>query len=288
MIGRLAYVSARAVGDSDPDEPLLMTSFAAMGVTASVVAWDDPTVDWAQFDRVVLRATWDYPERIDEFLAWLDRASSLTEVSNDLAQVRWSLDKHYLAALAANGVAITPTTFFEPGATAVLPEHTQGFVVKPAVGAGSRDAARYDWTPADRAAAHAHLTRLLDNGRSVLVQPFLRSISDHGEWPHVFLDGEFSHAASKRVNLPRAGLVEGLFAAEDNRPATPPADVVAEAERAMAVVVAELGVPRYARVDMVLDDEALPCVLEVELIEPSLFLPENPDAVERTARVLAH
>jgi len=189
-----------------------------------------------------------------------------------------------LVARAA-GVAIPPTRFVEPGDVPVLPVGPAGFVVKPAVGAGSRDAARYEGTDHDRESAIAHVDRLHRVGRSVLVQPFLESIPRLGEWPLVFLDGEFSHAANKRVALPRAGAVEGLFAAEDNRPAEVSRELVAVGRAAIEVAAKACGeVPLYGRVDLVLDDAGTPCVLEVELVEPSLFLPEHRAATPRVAR----
>jgi len=252
-------------------------------VSVEVLDWDDPDVDWSGFDRVVLRSTWDYPQRIPEFLTWLDRVDSVTTLVNPPTMVRWSLDKQYLAELNEAGVPIIPTVFVPPGSAATYP--AGDFVVKPAVGAGSRDAAAYAADQHD--AAMTHIDRLHVAGQVVLVQPLLRSIAVEGEWPLVFFDGEFSHAASKRVDLPRAGAVEDLFAAETNAQHVATAEQVEVAQAAVDVVTDRLGPPTYARVDLVRDDRGEFCVLEVELIEPSLFLPyADPAAAQRLAAVL--
>lgn len=259
----------------DEDEELAVTALRAAGVTVDVVDWDDPAVRWAGYERVVLRSTWDYPQRLGAFLAWLEAVGQVTDLRNPLAMVRWNLDKHYLADLERSGVPITPTLFLEPGDSPAFPAGE--FVVKPAIGAGSRDAASYG--PDQHDSAAGHVRRLHAAGASVLVQPLLASVAVDGEWPLVFFGGRYSHAASKRVALPRAGVIDDLFAEETNAPHVAEAEQIAVAQHAVDVVAQRFGVPLYARVDLVRDDRGEPCVLEVELVEPSLFLPQAPGAV---------
>ena len=284
MIGRLAWVTTQEARGRDEDEPLGLAALERAGVSVDVVDWDDRAVDWAGFDRVVLRSAWDYPQRLDEFSTWLDAVDAVTDLVNPPALVRWSLDKQYLAELAEAGVPITPTVFVPPGSPATLPRG--GVVVKPAVGAGSVDAASYG---ADQhEGATAHVARLHAAGQVVLVQPFLRSIPEEGEWPMVFLDGRFSHAANKRVALPQAGTVDDLFAPETNAAHVATAAQIEVAEAAVDLVSHRLDTPTYARVDLVRDDTGGFCVLELELVEPSLFLAyAEPAAAERFATVLA-
>lgn len=223
------------------------------------------------------------PQRLPEFLTWLDAVAEVSDVVNSPETVRWNLDKQYLTELAEAGVPITPTTFVTPGTPPQFP--SGDFVVKPAVGAGSRDAASYG--PDDHATAFEHVARLHSAGQVVLIQPFVSSVAAEGEWPMVFFGGEFSHAASKRVQLPRAGSITDLFAAEVNAPHTASLAQVAVAQAAIDVVASRLGTPRYARVDLVRGDRQEYQVLEVELIEPSLFLPQaGEEAAHRLARVL--
>lgn len=282
-ISTLAWATTRAARGLDEDEELALAALAATGVTVDVVDWDDPAVDWSAHDRVVLRSTWDYDDRLEEFTAWLARLETVTELVNPRAAVLWSTDKRYLRDLDDAGVPVTPTRFVVPGST---PEFPPGrFVVKPAVGAGSRGAASYG--PAQHTIATAHVAALHASGQVVLVQPFVDSVATDGEWPMVFLGGVYSHAASKRVELPEAATIDGLFAAEVNSPHTASAEQLTVARAAMAVVAERFGTLPYARVDLVRAADGTSLVLEVELVEPSLFLPQaDPGAADRLAAAL--
>lgn len=283
VISRLAWVTAREARGRDEDEPLALAALDRAGVSVDVVDWNDPEVDWAAYDRVALRSAWDYPQHLSAFLKWLDHVSAVSELVNPAETVRWSMDKRYLAELEKAGVPITPTAFVAPGSRAEFPEGR--FVVKPAVGAGSRDAASYG--PDQASAARTHVDRLHATGQVVLIQPFLSRIATEGEWPMIFFDGEFSHAASKRVSLPQAGAIDDLFAEETNASHEATMEQLDVARGTMDVVVRRLGRPAYARVDLVRDDAGDYCVLEVELGEPSLFLPYAPGSEDRFAAILA-
>ena len=269
MIERLAWVTTRDARGRDDDEPLAVPALRSRGLHVDVVDWDDPDVRWGGYDRAVLRSTWDYPQRLAGFLAWLDSVEEVVDVVNPVPLIRWNVDKHYLADLAAGGVPVIPTTFVERDGTASFPDGR--FVVKPAIGAGSRDVASYGHDQHGPAAAH--VTRLQDRGESVLIQPLVDSVAADGEWPLVFFGGEYSHAANKRVTLPAAGADDDLFVAETNSAHTATPDQIATARAAMDVVARRFGVPAYARVDLVRAGEGHQ-VLEVELVEPSLFLPQ--------------
>lgn len=148
-------------------------------------------------------------------------------------------------------------------------------IVKPAVGAGSRDAASYAHGQAEQ--VYEHVRRLLRDGRSVLIQPLLASIATEGEWPLVFFDGQYSHAANRRVTLPRTATGTDRFTAHDADPAQ-----LTVAQAAIDVVTSTFGTPTYARVDLVRDEEGNFCVLELETAEPALFLPfATPHALHR-------
>lgn len=287
MSARVALVSARAARGLDEDMPPLLAAFAAQGAHAEIADWDDAQVDWRGFDLALLRSAWDYTERLSEFLGWVERAAAATRLLNPVSVVRWNSDKHYLLTLAAQGLAVVPSTFAEPGADpgrvlreflAQAPE--DDLVVKPAVGAGARDTRRHART--DQPAILAHLRRLLDAGRSVLLQPYLSHVDRDGETALIFIDGRFSHAIRKGALLPRgAAASAALFAAEQISPRQPAADERALAERLLAKLpVATL---LYARVDLIRDGRGEPCLLELELTEPSLFFAHSPDAAARFA-----
>lgn len=288
----IALVTARAARGLDDDLAPLESALRAADAAVTIVDWDDAGVDWSNFDLAALRSTWDYTERLDEFLDWAARAAALTRLVNPLAVVRWNTDKHYLAELARAGVATVPGAFVEPedDALAALDgflanvSASAEFVVKPCVGAGSRDAQRYGRD--ERAAALAHMQRLLADHRSVLLQPYLRRVDEHGETALLFFDGEFSHAIRKGPLLRRGeGPVDALFAAEHITSRTPDAAELALARATLAALpfAEPLG---YARVDLIRDDDDAPRVLELELTEPSLFFAHGEGSAERCASAL--
>jgi O-ureido-D-serine cyclo-ligase len=285
---RLALVSARAARALDEDMPPLLAAFAAAGAQAQIVDWDDGAVDWARFDAALLRSAWDYTERLPEFLAWVDHVAGLTTLHNPPAVVRWNCDKHYLRELAAAQLPVVATSFAEPGAepAATLEaflgrQDCQELVVKPAVGAGSRDTRRHARTAT--AQILAHMRPLLDMGRSVMLQPYLERVDRDGETALMFIGGRFSHAIRKAALLPRgAPATAGLFAPESITARAPQADELAIALRLLAQL--PFGELLYARVDLIRDAAGIPCLLELELAEPSLFFTYAAGSAERFAR----
>jgi glutathione synthase/RimK-type ligase-like ATP-grasp enzyme len=287
----IALVTARPARGLDEDEPPLHLALQNAGCNVQIAEWDDAKIDWASFDIALLRSTWDYAERVSEFLVWVERASKLTHLLNPLPIVRWNTDKHYLAQLGKAGAAIVPSTFVEPGEDAgravqmFLASHAHvEIVVKPAIGAGSRDTARH--RRGELGPAVAHVRRLLEDQRSVLLQPYLERVDRDGETALMFFEGRFSHAIRKGPLLPPGGTsTKGLFAAETITPRVPGTDELRLAERVVAAV--PFGTPLYARVDLIRDDKGAPCLLELELTEPSLFFVHAAESAEKfTAAVL--
>ncbi|CAB4693548.1 MAG: hypothetical protein F2934_02160 [Actinobacteria bacterium] len=283
MIERLAWVTAGEARGRDPDEPLVLALLTAAGVAVSVVDWDDDAVEWQGFDRAVIRSPWDYQDRAEDFLRWMTRVEHLTDLRNPVAPMRWSLDKRYLRELSEAGIPVIPTDVIGPDSVLRCPD--VAWVVKPSVGAGSRDVVAY--RPGQEEQAAVHVAGLHRRGVAALVQPLLESVARDGEWPMVFFGGRFSHTASKRVSLPDPRRPGGLFAMESNEPCRATPDQIAVAEQVMAYVHRLFGALTYARVDLVRNDVGGYLVLEVELVEPSLFLPEGgPDSVRRCAEAL--
>jgi O-ureido-D-serine cyclo-ligase len=285
----LALVTAAAARDLDEDLAPLERALHAVGMAPAIVDWDDPRIDWSEFDLVVLRSTWDYSLRLPEFLGWVDRIAPLTTLVNPREVIRWNTDKHYLAHLAKTGVPVVPSTFVEPGEDAgraleaFLATAGDEFVVKPSVGAGSRDAQRYGRD--EREAALAHMKRLLDASRSVLLQPYLARVDAHGETALIFFAGAFSHAICKGPLLKRGeGPTRALFATEQITPRAPGDAEIAVAQRTLAAM--PFGKLLYARVDLIHDDDGSPRVLELELTEPSLFFAHAEGSADRFARAI--
>lgn len=283
----IALVSARAARGLDEDMPPLLAAFAAAGAHPEIIDWDDPAVDWSRFDAALLRSAWDYTERLAEFLAWVEHTAARTLLLNPAAVVRWSADKHYLRTLAGAGLPVVATAFAAPGADAqqalrqFLAQHPCAeLVVKPAVGAGSRDTRRH--ACAATAEIVAHLGALLGAGRSVMLQPYFHGVDTHGETALIFIAGRFSHAIRKGPLLPPgAPATDALFAAEQISARTPGADELAVGARVLAQLPFDELL--YARVDLIRDGAHAPCILELELAEPSLFLSHAPGAAGRLA-----
>ncbi|WP_410649471.1 RimK family alpha-L-glutamate ligase [Amycolatopsis sp. cmx-4-54] len=266
MSGSAIFVGCSALPDGDGDEHAVPEALADLGFKTRWAAWDDTTVDFAAADIVVLRATWDYAERRDEFLSWTE---SVPALANSAEVARWNTDKSYLAELGDAGVAVVPTTLIAPDEKAPRWPKDE-FVLKPAIGAGSRGAGRF--TAGDAAAAH--LSGLQADGNTVLLQPYQSSVDSAGEIALVYFGGVYSHAFSKAAMLGRELDESGLYVTEKLAPVQPAATFRALAEDALDATAALLGILRaellYARVDLVAGPDGRPLVLELELVEPSL------------------
>jgi O-ureido-D-serine cyclo-ligase len=286
----IALVSARAAHNLDYDQAPLERALREAGAEVHIADWDDAAVDWQAFEVAVLRSTWDYTTRLDEFRAWLARASAHTRLVNSEPVVRWNIDKHYPQDLARAGAPIIPSRFVEPGqdarvGVAMMLTMTSAaeIVVKPAVGAGSKDAQRH--ARSNEQALRDHVQRLIDAGRSAMLQPYLASVDERGESALLFYKGQFSHAIRKGPMLrPGAEQEAGLFVKEDITPRVPTDDELRTAERVLAAV--PYGTPLYARVDLLANDDGTPTLLELELTEPSMFFAHAPGSAARFAAAI--
>lgn len=284
----VAIVTCAAFRELDPDDQLLLPALWAHGLSSRIVVWDDPTVQWELFDLVLIRSTWDYSPQRGAFLDWAHDVSAKTQIINPPEVVQWSSDKHYLLELATAGVPTVPTTFIEIGQTFELPQHQ--FVVKPAISAGSRDTYRLSAERTDEAIKAIH--EIHAGGRSVMIQPYLTSVDSDAETALIFIAGSFSHAIRKGPLLELDNAAQefhgGLFIKEDITPR-----VATEIQRKVAQQALRLVPPGwlYARVDLINDNDGNPVVLELEMVEPSLFFAVDPDPITgapgRLAKALA-
>jgi len=279
MSPRIAFVTSRELPHTDVDEQLLLPLVRG----GTLVAWEDETIDWSSYDAVILRSTWNYTDHLDEFLAWAERVNGLTHLINPLPVIRWNIDKHYLAELAAAGFAVVPTVYVAAGA-AIPDEALAGhIVVKPTVGAGSKGASLIR---DDADAALRHVAALHAAGKTVMIQPYLDKVDTLGETSLVYVGGEFSHAARKAPILSRAmEWSTGLYADEEIVAATATATERSLADALVAALPTLIeggGDTAYARVDL-LPTASGPVVLELELTEPSLFLSVDHAAPARAA-----
>jgi glutathione synthase/RimK-type ligase-like ATP-grasp enzyme len=286
---RVGLATCAALPFGDADDEHLTRALADLGIEVEWIVWSetDAFTIANRTDLLVLRSTWDYVDRREEFLNWLNALT--VSVHNPPDLVGWNSSKAYMLDLEAAGVPVVPTRILESVDERVIaPRGAREFVVKPAIGAGSRGAKRfYADDPEDVAQAERHARQLITAGSPAVVQPYLRSVDDGSETALLYFDGEFSHAAAKGPLLRRdtsAELVEGLYFAEDmtHRQATGAQRSVVE--RALAAVPGEM--PLYARVDLIDNDDAAPVVLELELIEPSLFLAFDEHGAGRIAQAI--
>jgi hypothetical protein len=288
-VPQCAVVASAAHPDLRPEDwPLLRHALGQHSVEASTAVWTDPEVSWHTFDLVVANGAWDHIHHAEEFAAWAQRVSQVVPVVNSPAVLSWNMDKHYLAALASEGVPTVPTTWVEPGdrgrADVALPDGE--FVVKPAISGGGFETARYG--PEEHAVATAHIGRLLAGGRTAMVQPYQSSVDTQGEVGLIYLGGRFSHAIHKNPLLfTGAGVQQDLWDKMVIVATQPHESQLDLATATLSAAERLVGPSTYARVDIVALGDGTPAILELELVDPALYLELSPSAVGRFAEVLA-
>ncbi|MDX2088486.1 MAG: hypothetical protein SFX73_11585 [Kofleriaceae bacterium] len=268
----LRIATCLTLPELDVDEGPLADALAAAGFAATLRAWDDPRADWSAPVPTILRSTWNYALDVAGFLAWIERVSAVAPLWNPPDIVRGNVHKRYLLELARRGVPVVPTVVAEgPGDLPVMARELAStrIVIKPEVGAGSLDARVFDVTT-ELGAATAHLADLTSRGLA-LVQPYVTSVDGYGERSLVWIDGVLSHAIRKTARF--AGDVEridGPFPIADDERAVADAALAPIADRLL-----------YARVDLARDDAGQPRIMELELVEPSLFFARQPGSAAR-------
>ena len=270
---RIALVNCVALPEPDPDEAPLLAALRRAGHDARTLAWDDPHADPGAFDVCVLRATWNYHQRLDDFLAWCDRADGVTRLVNAPEVVRWNAHKRYLADLERAGVPIVPTAFVPQGSGTALRSITASrgwsdVVIKPAVSGGSFATRRF--APGQQAEGEAFLSEWAAK-RDMMVQPYLPSVERGGERALVWVAGAFTHAIEKH---PR-------FSNEAERVTARSTLTPDERAFGMGVLAAASRGFLYARVDVMELESGELVLSELELIEPSLFFEHSPTALDR-------
>ncbi|TDW21485.1 ATP-grasp domain-containing protein [Kribbella kalugense] len=279
MTKRIALATSAEHAELPPTDLPLVDALRTAGLDPVAEVWTDPSVDWSAYDAVLLRSVWDYHRRYDEFTEWLARLDKAgVPVLNDSGLVRWNGDKRYLLELRERGVAIVPS---QVAAGACLHEVVSGLdgqeiVVKPTVGATALHTVRGVAGSTELDQALAELPEIV-----YLVQPFQPEIVADGEWSLIFVEGEFTHAVIKRA-------AAGDFRVQSDFGGTvtptDPTPVVLDGARTALEAVGPT--PTYARIDGVVVNGRF-LLMEVELIEPELFFPQYPQAVDKLAAAVA-
>jgi glutathione synthase/RimK-type ligase-like ATP-grasp enzyme len=285
--GSVALVTCREALGIDYDMPLLFEAVRATGVAVDEVCWDDESIDWSTYNHIVIRSTWDYHRRYDEFMHWVRTVSAVSTISNSVDVITWNTDKHYLAEVAEMGLPVVPTVFIEPDQDDWLNSAREllakgDVVVKPAISAGSNDTERHS----NINAAQTHIAELLSAQRSVMLQPYMADVDVESETGLVFIDGKFSHAFAKGPLLAQAkNMSGGLYAEEEIGVRQPTAEQLLIGERAVKWLTSRFGNLLYARVDLLPTAQG-PVIIEIELTEPSLYLLLHPQAATELAHAL--
>jgi hypothetical protein len=278
---RVAIASFSDMPPGFLDDERLVEALSERGAKASIEIWDDSEVDWEDFELVVVRSTWDYSLRREEFLAWVDRIGD--RLHNSPEVIRWNSDKHYLRDLAAAGIRVVDTRYVDPGQP--VPELAGEVVVKPSISAGGRDTGRFG--PSTHELARELVEAIQASGRVAMIQPYQPSVDGVGETAVLCIDGEPVHTLRKgQVLRPDevapiadrpAGVAEVMY-----DPGLVVAGEATESELANArAVVARVTerfdyLPLYARVDTVAGEDGEPVLLELEAIEPAFYLNQIP------------
>jgi glutathione synthase/RimK-type ligase-like ATP-grasp enzyme len=281
----IALVTYRGLPGLSADDRLLLPGLAGRGIGAEPAAWDDPAVAWDSYEALVIRSTWNYHTSLDAFRAWIDRVDALSvPVWNPPAILRWNASKAYLHDLSVEGVDIVPTRWSTDGGSRELAHVLadagwSDAVVKPAVSASAYETWRVT-SGCVTAEDEARFRRVAGRPGGAMVQRFVPELAMNGEWSLMFIAGEYSHAVLKR---PRAGDFrvqhEHGGSAE---PVAPPAHALATARQISTRIP---GRWLYARVDGVEIDGKF-VLVELELLEPSMFLAAEPGAAGRFAEAI--
>ncbi len=259
------------------DDRLSARVLESRGIEVEFVVWDDRSADWDSFDLVVIRSTWDYGDRLDEFLTWTERIGP-KKLRNVPALIRWNTDKRYLAELDGAGLPVPPTVLVPPGGP--VPDFGGRVVIKPVSGAGARDTGVFD--EETRGEGVALLDRLGEQDEIGMIQPYIPWIDERGETAVIFFGGRFAYALRKKAFLPESGVapikpgttVAARMFDDDLMSITEASESELElGAETVAWLARRFGsVPLYARIDMVSSPAGEAVLMEVEATEPSLYL----------------
>ncbi|QQS32352.1 MAG: hypothetical protein IPM50_11870 [Acidobacteriota bacterium] len=279
MTRRICFLSMDDLAGYVSDDDLAVPHLAELSIRTDILSWRQTAVAWRAFDAVIIRTPWDYQKYPQEFLAALEDIESQTTLHNSLKIVRWNLDKTYLRDLSDKGVRIVPTLWHQSYDFASFAHWldelaTDEVIIKPTISA----TAAYTYRLREFDASLASIF----GEREFLVQPFVSSILDEGEYSLFYFNGEYSHAIVKRpkpadfrVQEEHGGIITEIDADDTMRAAA--ANVLEHIDEDLL----------YARVDLVLDAEGQFALMELELIEPSLYLRMNAEAPARFAAAIA-
>ena len=284
MKKRLALITYSGLPHGAESERLMLPYLADANIETEIVDWRSTTCDFSKFDLIVLRSCWDYHLRAAEFIGWLQRVAQATPVLNAVDTVLWNHNKFYLREVEALGIEIAPTIFVS-GSDSIEPDMWREIqswpksVVKPAVSAS----AHKTWLFESVALPEKTDLKRRMHGEAFLVQQFIPEIQTQGEISFVYIDGQFSHAVLKR---PAAGDFRVQQEHGGSAELFHPSPALLDQVNKIAAAIPQVRDSLYCRIDAVARDGKL-VLMELELIEPELFLGLAEGAAERFAKAIA-
>ncbi|MBT3980575.1 MAG: hypothetical protein HOE90_04430 [Bacteriovoracaceae bacterium] len=270
---KLAFLICSDLSGFFVDDNLAITLLKERGIAVDPVVWDAPDTNWGNYDAVIIRSTWDYTKKIHEFIKVLKTIhNSGVKLLNELETVAWNYDKNYLSELGEKGVSVIPTRFdltLDRLGEAFDIFECQKIIVKPTIGAGS------DKTyPLEVAQVEQMMPQMAFDFENTpfMVQPFIEEVITVGEYSAHFFDCNFSHAITKtpkkgdyRVQEEHGGILEAVVATKELT------------QLSKKAIECAPGSPLYARVDWLYKNDQW-LLMELELIEPALYLSLHPEA----------
>lgn len=275
MKKRIAILASRDYGPLTPypDDALLRESFNSLGHEAQIVCWDDEDINYTKFDCAIVRACWDYDRRLLEFLKRLSHISRYTVLFNSYQIIRENTDKRYLLELEKSGVPIVPSIFFEDIKELYVPDEWQKLVVKPAVSASGKDTSLHLAT--DIKSIYTAAAEILNQGKSVLLQEYIPSVEEYGERSSVIIAGRTTFTMKK---TPKSG---GFLVHIHHGGSYTKVDTTEDEKRFLELLLNKISiVPLYMRVDYLRRIDNTICLLELEQIEPNLYLRQNEEGLK--------
>lgn len=280
-MSRIAFLTMDSLAEFVSYDELVADCLKARGIQVDNVSWRSRTVKWNDYEMVIIRSPWDYQQAADDFITVLESIDASEAVLwNPLEVVRWNVRKTYLQELQDRGITIVPTQFVQSPTVSQMRGMFEVFasdqiVIKPVVGANANDTF---WLRQDSSAAELQQIEALYSRRLALLQPFIPSVTEYGETSLVFLDGEYSHSVLKtpqtgdfRVQEEHGSRIQAIV---------PNPALIEFSQRVLAPIPQRT---LYARVDLVELPNGQPAVMELELIEPSLYLSYDVDSAARFA-----
>jgi len=281
----IAFATCSSCPDLAKDDRSLAAALVAAGHRVEAAPWDDITIDWGRYDTVIIRSTWNYHMHPEAFLSWLRRLESYPlQVANPVDILEWNMDKEYLADLRQLDVPLPPTLFLETDSSPCLDSIFQDTgwqkaVIKPCISATAYNT--WVTTPKTAAADTPELRQLINTGK-YMIQEFMEEVETDGEYSLIFFGQQYSHAVKKTVK-------KGDFRVQEqfgglSRPTRPGPSIIRQATAILDTAVPFTSSPRllYARVDGVIH-KGIFTLMELELVEPSLFINSNTLAIQQFA-----